>query len=262
MFRYVRLYLYFLRFSFSKALQFRLDFFFRIVMDAIWYGVNLAFFGVLFAHTKALGGWTWDQMLVFAGGVFVSDGVHMTVFSNNMWWLPFYVNRGDLDYYLVRPVSSLFMLSLREFAANSFLNLLMAIAIFAAVLLRYPEPTGVARLLLYVALLLVGVVLKYTLQMFFLIPVFWLHTSNGLRELFYSFERVASRPYGIFSGFVGRMLTSILPFALIVSWPTRALFEGFSWALVGQMLGVTAASFLLMRGFWRLGLRAYTSASS
>ena len=63
--------------------------------------------------------------MVFVGSVFVADALIMTVFSNNLWWLPIYVNRGDVDYYLVRPVSSLFMLSLRDFAANSFLNLLM-----------------------------------------------------------------------------------------------------------------------------------------
>ena len=66
----------------------------------------------------------------------------MTVFANNMWWLPIAVNRGDLDYYLVRPVSSLFFLSLREFAANSFLNLLLATGILVWALARYPASPG------------------------------------------------------------------------------------------------------------------------
>ena len=262
MVRYLRLYLYFLRFSFSKALQFRLDFFFRVGMDIVWYAVNLTFFGVLFAHTRELGGWTWDQMLVFAGAIFVSDALFMSVFSNNCWWLPILVNKGDLDYHLVRPVSSLFMLSLREFAANSFLNLLMAIGIFTWMLARYPGGFGPGRVALYVFLILVGVLLKYALQMFFLIPVFWLHTAHGLRELFFSFDRISSRPDGIFQGFVGRMLTSVLPFALIVSWPTRALFEGSSWPLTLRIVGITALTLLLMAAFWRRGLKAYASASS
>ena len=45
----------------------------------------------------------------------VADAIHMTVFSNNMWWFPIFINRGDLDYYLIRPVSSLFFLSLRDY---------------------------------------------------------------------------------------------------------------------------------------------------
>lgn len=262
MLRYARLYLYFVRFSFSKALQFRLDFFFRVVMDVIWYVVNLAFFSILFGHTGLLGGWNWDQTLVFAGGVFVSDALGMTLFSNNMWWFPFYVNRGDLDYHLVRPVSTLFVMSLREFAANSFLNLLMAIGVLVFVLARYPEPIGWGRILLYLALLGLGVVLHYALQMLFLIPVFWLHTAHGLREIFFAFDRVTGRPHAIFTGFAGLFLTRILPFAIIVSFPTRALFEGFSWALVLHMATATAGAMLVMILFWRLGLRAYASASS
>lgn len=260
--RYLRLYAYFLQFSFSKALQFRLDFFFRVGMDAIWYAVNLAFFSVLFRHTGALGGWDFDQVLVFVGGVFLADAIHMTVFANNMWWFPFAVNKGDLDYYLVRPVSSLFFLSLREFAANSFLNLLLAVGILVWAILRYPQPFDTASLAVYALLLLVGVFLHYALSLLFLIPVFWLHTAHGLREIYFSFDRFTGRPHGIYRGWMGRVLTSVLPFALIVSYPTSVLFDGITVQVVVHMLLATAAVFLFMLWLWRRGLRAYASASS
>ncbi len=260
--RYVRLYLHFLRFSFAKALQFRLDFFFRVVMDGLWYAVNLAFFGILFQHTGVLGGWDFDQVLVFAGAVFFADALHMTVFANNMWWLPFAVNKGELDYYLVRPVSSLFFLSLREFAANSFLNLLLAIGILVWALTRYPHPLTAGSVTLYVAFLLLGVFINYVLNMLFLIPVFWLHTAHGLREIYFAFDRFSGRPHGIFRGLALRMLTSILPFALIASYPTQGLFDAFPRGLVIHMLLVAAVLFAVMVWFWRRGLKAYASASS
>ena len=124
--RYLSLYLHFLRFSFSRAMEFRLNFFFRVVMDIVYYAVNLAFFSIIYQHTSLLGGWTLDQVYVFVCGFLFVDALHMTVFANNHWWLPLFINRGDLDYYLVRPVSSLWFLSLRDFAANSFLNLVIA----------------------------------------------------------------------------------------------------------------------------------------
>ena len=260
--RYLRLYAYFLRFSFSKALEFRLDFFFRVGMDAIWYAVNLAFFGVLFGHTAQLGGWNIDQVLVFVGGVFLADAIHMTVFANNMWFFPFLVNRGDLDYYLVRPVSSLFFLSLREFAANSFLNLLLALGILLWAIGRYPEPFDAVSLLVYALLLLLGVLLHYALSLIFLIPVFWLHTAHGLREIYFSLDRFTGRPAGIYKGWVGRVLTSILPFALIVSYPTSVLFDGVTAQVVLHMVIVTICIFAFMIWLWRRGLKAYASASS
>ena len=75
MLRYLRLYLYFLRFSFSRALEFRLDFFFRVGMDIVWYAVHLGFFSVLYQHTASLGGLTQDQVLVFVGAVFVAEAL-------------------------------------------------------------------------------------------------------------------------------------------------------------------------------------------
>jgi len=260
--RYLRLFAAFVRFSFSKSLEFRLDFFFRIGMDIIWNIVNISFFWLLYQHTPLLGGWTFDQMLIFMGGVFVVDAIHMTLFSNNIWWLPTYINRGDVDYHLVRPVSSLFILSFRDFAANSFVNLLVACGIFTWTLARYPGHLGAPAIFLFVILLLVGEALHYGLTLLFTIPTFWLHASNGLREIYWATEQYMTRPHVIFRGWMARILVSILPFGLIVSYPVRILFEGASPALLLHLMLVTALTLLLMLRVWRAGLRAYSSASS
>src|SRR5690606_38761263 len=125
---------------FSKAMEFRLDFTFRILMDIIYYVVNILFFKVIYLHTPVLAGWTEEQMMIFVASYLLVDAINMTFFSTNMWWLPYHINRGDLDYYLIRPVSPLFFLSLREFSANSFLNLLMALGIFTWTLATYSLP--------------------------------------------------------------------------------------------------------------------------
>lgn len=260
--RYLRLYAYFLRFSFSRAMEFRVDFFFRIGMDALWYAVHLAFFTVLFRHTGILGGWNYDQVLVFAASIFLMDALQMTMFSNNLWWLPIFVNKGDLDYYLVRPVSSLFFLSLRDFAANSFLNLLLAIGILTWAIARYPEPLGAGRVAAYVVLQLSGVLLFYTMSMIFIVPVFWMQGRTGIRNIFWSLHRLSMRPHRIYTGIVRRLLVSVLPFALIASYPTMALLEGVTPTLLLHTAAVIGTAFLLMLFLWKRGLRAYASASS
>lgn len=260
--RYLRLYAYFLRFSFSRAMEFRLDFFFRIGMDALWYLVHIAFFTVIFSHTGVLGGWTYDEVLIFAASIFLMDSLQMTMFSNNLWWLPIFVNKGDLDYYLVRPVSSLFFLSLRDFAANSFMNLLLAIGILVWAIARFPEPLGAGRIAVYVILQLSGVLLFYTMSMIFILPVFWMQGRTGIRNIFWSLHRLSMRPHRIYTGIVRRLLVSVLPFALIASFPTMALVEGVSLEILVHMAAVIGAAFLLMLLLWKKALRSYASASS
>lgn len=260
--RYLRLYLSFVRFSFSKAMEFRVDFFFRVIMDVCFYGTQLAFFAVLYGQTQELGGWDQSQAMVFIAGFFLVDSLHMTLFANNMWMLPILVNKGDLDYHLLRPVSSLFFLSLREFAANSFLNLLLAIGIFVWALSRCSSPIGYGDFALYLLLILNGTLLYFILHISFLIPVFWLHSARGLAEIFFSVSTYAERPERIFGGYLRRALVSILPLSLVASRPAQLLFEGFSWTSLGHILLVTAMAVAFLLWFWARALRSYSSASS
>lgn len=262
MMRYGRLYLDFLRFSFSRAMAFRVDFFFRIFMDLVYYGINIAFFKVIYNHTSILGGWNEPQIMVFVGVFLVVDGIYMTVFSPNMWWLPTLINKGDLDFYLVRPVNSLFMLSLREFAANSFVNFLMAVAILAWALWRYPEPIDLPRITMLVVLILNGTFLYYLVHMAFLIPVFWTHSGRGLGTVYFTISRFLERPDALFSGFTRVILITLLPFGLMASFPARLFLDGFDWSVFLHLVIVTVGYFFMVLGLWRIGLGAYSSASS
>lgn len=262
MLRYLRLYVFFVRFAFSRAMEFRLDFFFRVLMDICFYATQIAFFDIIFRTTGLLAGWDFDQVLVFLAGFFVVDALHMTVFANNMWWFPIFVNKGDLDYYLVRPVSSLFFLSLRDFAANSFLNLLIALGILIFALLRYSGEVTAGRVGLYLLLIVNGTLLFYILHLCFLIPVFWMHSARGLGEIFFALRRYAERPEKIFTGIVRLTLVTVLPFSLIASVPAEAFFGGIGWTGLLHLSGVTVGAFLVLRLLWARGLRSYSSASS
>ncbi len=260
--RYFRLYLHFLRFSFSRAMEFRLDFYFRVVMDIIYYMVHLGFFTVIYQHTSLLGGWSEAQIYVFICGAMFVDALHMTVFANNLWWLPTFINRGDLDYYLVRPVSSLYLLSLRDFAASSFLNVMIAGGLLAWALGRYPVELSAARVMLYLALLVVGTLVYYLIRMLFIIPVFWFQSSRGLDELSWSFYRLAERPHQIYHPWVRLMMLTVLPMAFAFSVPAHVLFDGLSWGTLLHVVAVTGGLVAFVLWFWGRGLGAYSSASS
>jgi ABC-2 type transport system permease protein len=262
MWRHLRIYGYLLRFSFSKAMEFRIDFFFRIAMDILYYAVNIAFFRLLFLHTTLLGGWSEAQMMVFVSGYLMVDAVNMTLFSNNMFVLPMLVNRGDLDYHLVRPVSTLFFVSLRDFAAGSFVNFLMTAGILVWALARFPGPISAGQLGLYLALLALGSFLHYCVRMFLLLPVFWTHSVRGFDQVFWALSHFMERPDRIFAGWLRKILVFVIPFALMASFPARAFFEGPAWTVLGPLLGVGAAFTGILLFYWKKALAAYSSASS
>lgn len=262
MWRYLRLYACFLRFSFSRAMEFRVDFGFRIVMDVFFYVVNIGFYKILYLHTSVLGGWREDQVMVFVGCFLLQDALSMTILANNLYTLPMSINRGDLDYHLVRPVSPLFMLTLRDFAANSFVNLLMALGLMGWFLAHYNGPVTLAGILLLALALLLGFVLRYLVHMVMIIPIFWWQRGHGLEMMFWHLTRFVERPDRIYTGFGRVLLTTVLPFALMASVPARFFLEPFDPRLLAHGITVLLAFTILVAFFWRAGLRAYSSASS
>lgn len=262
MIRYLRLYAHFLRFSFSKAMEFRVDFFFRILMDIIYYTVNILFFKVLYLHTPLLAGWDEQQIMIFVSSYIMVDAISMTVFSSNMWWLPFLINKGELDFHLIRPVSPLFFLSFKEFSANSFMNLILAVAIFIYSLVGYEKPYTMAEVLLLVTLIINGTLIYYCCQMLMILPVFWTQSSKGFMDLFFSMGIAMERPDRIFKGWLRVLFTIFLPFALIASFPARLFIEKFDWMTFLHLASVSCALWGVMLLIWRKGLRAYSSASS
>ncbi len=262
MLRYLRLYAYFIRFSVSKAMAFRFDFFFRVFMDLVYYGIQIGFYNVVFLQTASLGGWNRDQALVFMGAFLVVDGISMTVFSNNLWWFPTAVNRGDLDYYLARPVSPLFFLTLRDFAANSLINLAFALGILGWAISRLPEIPGPGLTLLFLGMIALGSILHSMVHLLVLIPVFWLHSAGGLHGIFYSMSRCMERPDGIFTGWARRILVTVFPFCLMASFPARVYLEGPRAGILLHFAAVVAAVSAFVYWLFGRGMRAYSSASS
>ena len=259
--RYLRLYGAFLRFSFSKALEFRVDFYFRVFMDVVFYAVHLLFFTIIYRHTPMLGGWDLEQIYVFVCGAMFVDALHMTIFANNMWWLPIYINRGDLDYYLVRPVSSLFFLSVREVAANSFLNLILA-GVLVTWALGHHGGLGTVQILIYFWFLVLGAFVHYLIRIVFITPVFWLHSNRGLDEVAWTLNRLSEKPHQIYPGPMRWFLVTVLPLAFTASYPAHVLFGGLSWTVFLHSIAVALGLFLFVLWFWNRGLRAYSSASS
>ena len=258
----MRLYGHFLRFSFSKALEFRIEFYFRIAMDLVYYAVNLAFFKIIFLHSKYLAGWTDAQVTIFVGAFIVVDALQMTIFSNSTWGIAQLVNRGDLDYYLVRPVSTFFFITVRDFAANSFVNLIMAVGILVWALARYPGHLEWLRVLAFLFFVLNGAFLFFLVSMLFILPVFWTHSNRGLQPLFWTATRFMERPHGIFTSPMRWVLLTVLPFSLMASVPSALLFESQPLIFGIGTLAVTVVFVCLVLWVWRQGLQNYTSASS
>lgn len=232
-------------------------------MDFIFYATYLSFYHIIFEHTDTLAGWTKDQAMVFVCGGLIVDAIHMVFYSGNLWTFPQTVSKGDLDYYLVRPVSPLFFLCFREIIVNSFVNLIGSFAILAYLLHRSETiQVTVLGVVGFVAMICIGSVIHWAMSVLFILPVFWSQSQSGLSGVFWSIEQFIRYPDRVFRSWTRVVLVTILPFGLIASFPATIFFEGPRWDLLIHFFGVTVALLLVIGFIWKKGLKVYSSASS
>jgi len=74
--------------------------------------------------------------------------------------------------------------------------------------------------------------------------------------------KFGERPDRIYTGWLRRLVTLVIPFSLIASFPTRLLIEDFDWRILAHICVVTVCLFSFTLWVWSRALRSYSSASS
>lgn len=231
-------------------------------MDIAYYVSMIGFYSAVFLHTDTLGGFSAAQARVFVAMFLVLDSAHMTLYGTGIYSILQLVRKGDLDYYLVRPVSTLFLTTLREFSVASLVNLTIGVGLLYWAVAAYPEPLSAWQIAYGLGLLLNGVFLFYILRVLFILPVFWIISGDGVMGIFYAMRDAAERPHRVFPRPLRIALMTILPFALMASVPAELMFRPFEWSSFLLVCAVTLLMFFVMLALWNKALRAYGSASS
>lgn len=260
--RYARMYWALCRFSLSRTLEFRLDLFFRVLMDLVYYSVTIAFFKVIYSITPNLGGWREDQVLLFISIALIIDGLYMCFISRNIWEIPTLINKGELDYHLVRPAYSLFFPLFKTCEFSSLINTVAGFGYFFYTLGQYQGAVSAANLLLCALLVCIGFVIYVALRLFSVLPVFWTHSTFGFNMLFEALASTMERPEVIFRGISHLILVTVLPFLLISSFPARAVFGDIGALDIAQAVAVLLLMVTAVAFIWERGVRNYSSASS
>src|SRR5438045_6941766 len=104
MFRYLRLYLALARYGLARELAFRGNFLVRIFVEVLWLFILLAFYRTVFSKTSVVADWSEPEYLFFVGCYFALAGLIEAFFLVNCSVFADLVRRGDLDFYLLKPI--------------------------------------------------------------------------------------------------------------------------------------------------------------
>jgi ABC-2 type transport system permease protein len=168
-----------------------------------------------------------------------------------------------MDFLLLLPVNTRFLVSLRQVDIPSFANAAFAVCVmtYAAGKLHL-HPTAV-QFLGFGALCVVGLLVHYSLMFMLASVSFWTVRAQGIVWGYYSLFNIARMPDEAFRGVFKAVFTFALPVLLVSNVPVRVLVNTLTtpWPWLA-LLGLGVIWALISEWFWRFSIRRYTSAST
>ncbi|MGA2063618.1 MAG: ABC-2 family transporter protein [Thermoguttaceae bacterium] len=265
----------FARNSLVRDMTFRGNFLIEALTSLGWASMNLAFYVLIFRYTPMIGqntGWGRNEFfLFFATGLLINSTVQ-TLFMTNADELSDLIRLGGLDFILLKPMDTQFLVSLKRIDWSSLPNFAVGAALLGYALVELQYVPGPAEILLYPLYLACGVAIYYSLMTAMAAATVWMGRNLTLLDFWFYLTNFNRFPMEIYGGPYGLplrwLLTFIIPVLVVVNVPAEILVRPLhpeiprDWLLPAFTLLATVASFVFSRWVFQRAIASYRSASS
>lgn len=261
--RYFGIYAALWKNSVTRETMFKGNFLLWIVVEFLWFGLQLTFISVLYLHTNEIGTWTKWQVVMLIGASHFIQQTFQSFFLVNCTNLSELVRTGKLDFLLLLPVNTRFIVSLRQVDLGAFVNAASGLAVMAYAARQLHFVPGAPQVLGFFALCIAGILIHYSLMFLLATISFWTVRAQGIVWGYYNLFNIARMPDEAFQGLFKAIFTFAVPMLLVSNVPVRLLISKMNSA--GPILLLVAMSFIcfvISEFGWRASIRHYTSASS
>ena len=263
--RYIHLWFSIFKYSLARDMEYKTNFIGSLFVDVIYYITWYYFFEVIYSKTSMLGDFDREAILVFLIATFFVDTIFMMLFDG-AGYLREHIRTGSLDFILLRPVNSQFLISFRYIRSYTLVSLLvLSIILYNILIAFHPESLNLLNIGLFTISLFMGVLIWYSFEFIIASLTFFFRDFRTGGWLSHEVMKFSMRPDSIYKGFMRKILFTILPMALVASFPSRLLLHGLTIQnqkyFFTQIVVVTIL-LSLTRFFWKIGLKRYESAQS
>jgi ABC-2 type transport system permease protein len=262
--RLFKLYLVFIQNSLAREVEFRANFFAKLLQGTIWIVFFLMLVIVVFSKTNMVAGYNKNEMYVLMGTAYLLSAVFNMIFGFNLQEIPTSVRMGTLDYVLVKPVDSQFYVSMRKLSFDSLGTSLFALGLVAYGCAQVGIVPSLWQILSYIISVTCAIIIFYSFEFILMTTAIWLVRVENLWVLGETVSMVVRWPINIFDAKMQFVFFYIIPLAFIATVPAKALLGMGSNSLPYLALGIVWALgfFTASRLFWKFALKYYSSASS
>ncbi|HEX9011922.1 MAG TPA: ABC-2 family transporter protein [Anaerolineaceae bacterium] len=252
----------FFKVNLQMALAYRMDTVVNILLSLLSLGWELLALKIIFSNTTTLGGWGLGELIALLGVFHLVNALMQILIWPNTERLNTAIRDGSLDYTLLQPVSSMFLVTFSRMVIWRAWDLALG-AVLIAVGTRLSgggaSPIHLASFLLLAAS---GAVILYSLWIVLIAATFWFVKFDNNVTILQALLDTGRYPSTIYPPWLRVIVTFLIPIAVATTVPMQALRGDLTGWQVLLFLGISAASFLAASQIWKVGVRKYSGASS
>src|SRR2546430_14198726 len=261
--RYWRIYVGLWKNSVIREMSFKSNFLLWIFTELLWFCLQLVFIAVLYQHTDHIGDWTKWQVVLLMGASHYIQQIFQAFFLTNCTQISENVRTDKLDFMLLLPINTRFILSMRQVDLGGFVNASSAVGVMICGLGKLHYLPSLLQVIGFQFLAAAGVFIHYSLMFLLTSISFWTVRAQGVVWGYYSLFTIARLPDAAYRGFFKVFFTFAVPMILVANVPARLLADKLNSPLQMLLLvGMSVLCWVLSEVGWRFSVKHYTSASS
>ncbi|MBU0976714.1 MAG: ABC-2 family transporter protein [Patescibacteria group bacterium] len=257
--KHLRVYFVLMKASISTEMTYRLDFLSQIsgsIIEILSYWV---FIEIIFSKFDSIAGWGRFEVIAIFGAFTFTISLLKSVLLDNVRNIASKVPNGELDQYLAKPISPLFLISLENFHVFYLARCVIGI-IFMYYGLSNTDfilDASIVPEMLYVIVLLSVIYYSILLSVFSI--SFWAGNISHGYWVFISLSEIAKIPMSAFHGAWKILFVYAVPFVLFGAVPVGLLLGRIPQNTLLIFTLIAVAWLFIGRVIWKSGLRSYTS---
>ena len=228
---YLKVFFTFVRNSLVRDMTFRSNFIIQCISQTSFTLMNVGFYLLIFAHAKQIGpdsGWQKYEFLVFLATTMFVNSLVQAFFMPNAQEFSELIRTGGLDFALLKPIDTQFLVSLHKIEWSALANFGAGVVLLSVSLwqltTRAENPLQLNPIFyfLYPIYIACGVVILYSLMISLAATSIWLGRNQSLYNFWFYITNFSRYPMEIYRGSFGTPLqwlfTYIVPVLSDARW--------------------------------------------
>lgn len=261
--KYIYLYKEFFKMDFKRILSYKLDFFIGNISYLLDTFTTLFILLMTLSYTDSIGGFSLYQILFLYGFLMFTAAIWEFFFTTTLE-VPFLVQSGELDLFLLRPLNVLYQFIIFELDEESVFEFITGVIIMSISLYKLEITLDYIFMIKFIFFTISSIFIREAIYLALVSVSFFSIANDGLKGILWQIYELSNYPLTIYP-FIIKVILVIVPFSFIGYFPIINLISNvaiFNYNTIFLIFLGPILLFLVYKTIWKFGLKNYQGTGS